>query len=613
MTKNFTLAAALCALPFFALAQAGGELRYAGRQQSNPDYHHGQLSPAVGVHNVQIFRANRQFPELAEGFGWTYNHAPMIAYWSGKFYVCYLSNPLHEHGQPGQTLLLSSPDGYAWSKPTVVFPTYEAPAGTLLGKDKLPTYPGLNAVMHQRMAFYVSKSNRLLLLGFYGISHTQKDSPFGENGIGRVVRECRADGTLGDVYFIRYSKGWSEKNTRYPFYTKSKDKAFVAACNELLANRLMTQQWGDESNEDDPIISLKGDHKAFCFYHLPDSRVVGLWKHARYAVSADEGKTWTEPKLATNVVTWNAKIWGQKTSDNRYALVYNPSLYRWPLAVMTSHNGLDYDSLLVVHGEISTRRYEGGQKSFGPQYVRGIAEGNGTPPDGKMWLAYSVNKEDIWVASVPIPVAGKVSGAVNDVFADMRDGEELQRWNIYSPLWAPVSIGKSASGQKCLLLRDRDRYDYAKAERVFAASKNPKLEFTVTPAQSDNGTLHVELQDAKGAVCLRLVFDSEGNLKLKPRAKFTNLLKYEANREYRVGIDLNTDVRRFDITVNGKTWKGQWCMTPVESVERIAFRTGERRYHPTIDTMEDDGSGDMPRAGEPEKEAAFAIGALKVQ
>jgi hypothetical protein len=286
--RTTLLAAALCAISVTSPAQ-NSELRYVGKQQSNPDYHHGQLPPAVGVHNIQVMRANRQRPELADGYGWTYNHASMIAYWNGKFYVSYLSNPVNEHGQPGQTLLLTSPDGYAWSRPQVIFPPYEVPAGTRYNGDKA-TETVTSAIMHQRMGFYVSKSNRLLLLGFYGVCPTQKDKPFDENGIGRVVREQRADGSLGDIFFIRYNEGWSEKNTRYPLYSRSRDKAFVAACDELLGNRLATQQWVEEANAADPIISLKGgDNKAWSIYHLPDGRALGVCKHSRYGITADEG------------------------------------------------------------------------------------------------------------------------------------------------------------------------------------------------------------------------------------------------------------------------------------------------------------------------------------
>ena len=40
-------------------------------------------------------------------------------------------------------------------------------------------------------------------------------------------------------------------------------------------------------------------------------------------------------------------------------------------------------------------RYGGNYKSRGPQYVRGIQEGNGIPKDSDMWVSYSMNKEDI--------------------------------------------------------------------------------------------------------------------------------------------------------------------------------------------------------------------------
>lgn len=80
-----------------------------------------------------------------------------------------------------------------------------------------------------------------------------------------------------------------------------------------------------------------------------------------------------------------------------YATVYNPSEFRWPLAISLSKDGLEYTTLNLVHGEIPPMRYGGNYKSYGPQYPRGIQEGNGIPADGDLWVAYSVNKEDMWV------------------------------------------------------------------------------------------------------------------------------------------------------------------------------------------------------------------------
>ena len=49
--------------------QAQDSVRYTGKTLVNADYHHGQLTPVVGVHSIQTFRANREHPALAENFG----------------------------------------------------------------------------------------------------------------------------------------------------------------------------------------------------------------------------------------------------------------------------------------------------------------------------------------------------------------------------------------------------------------------------------------------------------------------------------------------------------------------------------------------------------------
>ena len=116
-------------------AQTGSFLepvRYVGGVHVDLDRHDGRLRPAIGVENIQVMRANRTHPEMGDGFGWTYNHAPMIAYWNGLFYLEYLSNPVGEHRPPGHTLVATSPDGRHWSMPKVVFPPYSAPEGTAL-------------------------------------------------------------------------------------------------------------------------------------------------------------------------------------------------------------------------------------------------------------------------------------------------------------------------------------------------------------------------------------------------------------------------------------------------------------------------------------------------
>src|SRR5699024_9291923 len=149
-------------------------------------------------------------------------------------------------------------------------------------------------------------------------------------------------------------------------------------------------------------------------------------------------KSWEyHPVRAPGFVTANAKQWAQRTSDGRYVLVYNPAEeYRWPLALSVSEDGLVFDHLWLVNGELPPRRYMGHYKSYGPQYVRGILEGNGTPPGGDLWVTYSMNKEDIWVASIPVPIKGGAVEHVQEDFSGVDSIKELRTWNIYSPLWA---------------------------------------------------------------------------------------------------------------------------------------------------------------------------------
>ena len=160
---------------------------WAGRQV-DPSAHDGQLRPAVGVESFQVMRANRTHPELADNFGWTYNHAPMIVYWNGRFYVEYLSNPVGEHIAPGQTLLCTSvrrpPLGLSQGR----LPDLRAAAARPAGEgDDAPA----DGLLHR-------PDGRLLVMAFYG----HAPDPFGTGGIGRVVREIYKDGTLRPDLFL---------------------------------------------------------------------------------------------------------------------------------------------------------------------------------------------------------------------------------------------------------------------------------------------------------------------------------------------------------------------------------------------------------------------------
>ncbi len=570
--------------------------------------HDGRLRPALGVETIQVMRANRTHPETADNYGWTYNHAPMLAYWNGKFYLEYLSNPFGEHLAPGQTLVATSGDGRTWDMPKQVFPIY------LLRPGPIGSIESGMAMMHQRMGFYVAPNGRLLVLGFYG----HAPNVMREGGLGRVVREAYKDGSYGPIYFIRYSVTGKQNETTatgYPFYTRSGDLGFVEACAALLGDKLKTIQWWDEDPSQDGFYTVKG-HEAASVYHRKDGAVVALWKASWAALSSDEGKSWSEPVRAPSIVTDGAKVWGQRTKDGRYAIVYNPAndgSHRWPLAVATGADGIVFENLVLIDGEVAPRRYTGRAKDFGLQYVRGIAEGNGAPPGSDLWVTYSGNKEDMWVSRVPVPVRYKVEGPVKDNFDQLEVGAKVPDWNLYRPKWAPVGVvAFPSASNKSLQLEDRDPYNYAKAVRVFAEAKAVHLGFKVYPRQNSAGQLEIEVLDQSSHRPVRVIFGEDGHVHAANGGALVEAGPYQANTWYRVDLAVDAAAGKYDLSVDGKVVVRQAAFAePATTVERLSFRTGAFRTEPMRATDRYEG-GDVPDAGEPGSLAVFNLDDVSV-
>lgn len=592
----FALLLNTCCLSVFSQTGTVAEpVAYVGGEICNPRLHEGGFRYAIGVENIQVMRANRTHPEEAEDYGWTYNHAPNITYWQGKFYLEYLSNPVDEQQPPGQTLLVTSVDGRRWSKPVVAFPPYKAPEGVTIPK------PYYGYIMHQRMGFYTAPDGRLLLLAFYGHSY----NPFKEGGIGRVVREIYPDGSMGPIYFIRYSSHtkWDASNTAYPFYTQSKDKGFRKACEALLADRLKTLQWIDEDRGLDGFYTLKDSInrvQATNWYHRQDGKVVALWKWSYAALSADEGQTWSTPVRVPSLIMAGGKQWGQRTSDGRYAICYNPietQPYRYPLITITSDDGIRFDSMCVVHGEVPPRRFFGENKDFGPCYVRGITEGEQQPKDQNMWLTYSVNKEDIWVARVPLPVRTTWNGPVNDRFDQILPHDVIPNWNLYRPKWANVY----ADGHS-LCLTDSDRYDYARAIRVFEQGKRVNIRLRLKVVTENGEPFEIDVTDRHGERMLSLSL-KDGVICSQQQT----LAAYHPNEWMDINLTLDTDKRTFSCF--GRTLP---ALHAVNSVERISFRTGSWRNLPDRQTPNQEKQPPLPLCDERGSHSLYLLQHLQV-
>lgn len=607
---SFLLSSSVTFLIHAQTGSANEPVRYIGGVTIDPNVHEGRLRYAIGTESRQTLRVNRTHPELAEDYGWTYNHASNLAWWKGKFYQQYLSNPVDEHIPPGQTLIVTSDDGRNWEKPKVIFPQYDPPEDVKIAEGST------GYMMHQRMGFYISPDDRMLTVAFYGHS----EDPFMEGGIGRVVREIYENGKMGPIYFIRYSShtNWNESNTSFPFYTKSKDKGFVKACNDLLNDKLKTMQWWDEDRGLDGYYTIKEAGSALSYYHRKDGKVIALWKRSTCAISDDGGVTFSKPVKSPTLIMAGGKSWGQATEDGRYAMSYNPielDEYRYPLTVISSDDGIIFDEMLLVQGEVPPRRFFGRWKDFGPCYVRGIVEGNGNPPGQDMWLSYSMNKEDIWVSRVPTPIRYSVHGNVSDNFENMEVGGAINGWNTYNPKWAPVELVKSENGNKCIQLSDKDPYDYARTIRIFEEAENVEISFIVMSQQNSHGLFEIDITDRFGNRPVRISFDDQGNIAAMNGNKSIILSPYKPGDWMKFDLKIEaTPFGNYSLWINDKSVAIDFKLAEsVKSVERVSFRTGVYRDIPNRKTPNEDPEPPLPGADEAIAEAVFFIDNIKAK
>ncbi|WP_127571487.1 hypothetical protein [Paenibacillus xylaniclasticus] len=559
-------------------AAVNGFPRYVGAN-ADVGYSDGRLRPVKGVHHYQIVRAHR---ERTGAGGWTFHHNPLLAYWNHMFLLQYITCPVEENRPPSQTMLIRSHNGIDWTEPVTLFPPYPIVIeGVYRDEAGRAADAGSFAMMHQRTGFYTTQAERMLCLGFYGITPRPEVMPNDGKGIGRVVRELYRDGRLGPIYFIRYNRhaGWNETNTSYPHYTESDDKGFIEACEELLADRLATLAWWEEDRSQDGMYTLV-NVKAPVHYQLPSGKVVVFGKWSQVAVSDDDGMSWNGPRTETSIVMAGSKLWAQRLRNGKYIAAYNPNPsneQRWPLAISVSDDGLVFRGIDLLCGDVPVRRYAGQHKYRGMNYVSGITEGNGDPPGDSIWLTFSMNKEDLWVSKIPLVMETEETEPLDERFC-LPPEQVLSNWQLYRPLWAQFLLAASPDEQnQSLQMSNADPYCHATAERAFPKCTKGRVKLGLLAAQDTFGQLQVVLMAGNGAEIGRLRFNPDGRLIAYHASGQAELMRYAANQWYNLVITFDLGRGSYGVEVaeaEGCSIVELACLASAHAAERIAFQVG---------------------------------------
>ncbi|HUX22545.1 MAG TPA: hypothetical protein VMW69_15000 [Spirochaetia bacterium] len=575
-------------------------------------YHNGKLDPAIGVHNYQVVRANRTHPADRDNRGYTYNHQPMLAYWKGRFWIQFLGSRNNEHGDPTETFLTQSVDGRDWDAPRVIFPAIEYSSWEY-------------TIAHQRVGFYVAPNGRFLTLSFYGIPRPDDDHRFPNSGygMGRAVREIYSDGSLGPIHWIRTmpSSGYGPEHARkyFPLFDESPDRGFVEACGSLLADKVFHQQmWEEDRDNSDGFFGIHFESpeystgKALSYWTNPDGTVTGIWKGAFASVTADRGESWSEPAVIPTIHRNNTKYWGQRTSDGRYVMVYSADdgSRRTPTVVITGEDGQHFSQMLLVHGDVPPERFRGVLRAGGQHYFRGIVEGNGTPPDGALWVAYSIHKEDIWISRIAVPITGAPADKPIDDFSSEEPETIEARWNLYSGIWTSIRSG-GLGGRRCLVLSDSDPYDYAKATRSFTPCERGGLTLDLFAERFGRDELEVDLIGAREARPIRLRF-TPANAELLVNATQEGAVPIPARRWARLEIAFDCSKGSFQLSVDGAQLSlNGGFREPADALCRLELRTGPYRMTDPLDGRVEIGSEphqDLPDADLQVPETVYGLG-----
>ena len=369
--------------------------------RSAPDFRY------LFVENVKTTTLLHATPETG-----TFNHHPYLTYYQGILFANW-DNQARDENTSGQhgVFCYSTDRGKTWCNPRPLFPPLaeNVPASETKGPNRFQTSYG-----------FIEVDGRLYAVTDVATSLKEKAFRFNEvsrKRVGLLARAVHADATLGEIFWL--SETAPEPVPGFPAYPPG-DSTLVAKINAHFnePGHLPQLVFGPRAHPDsDDGHRMTEPSPA---WQLDNGTWVRLYRdagsiHARtraeveasksrrnYAVfSFDDGKTWTTP-TRTNFPDSCARSNAGRLPDGQYYVINNVLPMspkrggRSLLAISVSQEGLEFDRSIVLRFVAPGLRYKGKAKSNGYQYPHSVIVGK------YLWVIYSVNKEDIEVARIPL-------------------------------------------------------------------------------------------------------------------------------------------------------------------------------------------------------------------
>ncbi len=342
------------------------------------------LETVPGEH-VQLFKATD------EG-GYRFSHHPGLVLFQGQLF-CSWSNGIRHEDRPAQRVLYShSADGRKWSPPQVL----AAPTG----KQDGCIAAGFLVAGKTLVAYYTLRHDYPI----HNLHHPKNGLFAITSSDGRRWSEPRRVAT---GFFIEAPKRlpggrlllggehvgprWKSNQARMNLLV-SDDPTGLSDWRQAAISPADAQPNG---------ITVFG-YTEPCPFARRDGLIVAPFRNSSgflYAsTSQDNGLTWTVPRK-TNFPDSTARFCTGQLPDGRIFLINNPGpgrLNRGLLTIALSDDGVTFDRAWLIRGEPTKQRFVGKQKLDGWQYPNALVWNE------SLYVAYSVNKEDVWLTRISL-------------------------------------------------------------------------------------------------------------------------------------------------------------------------------------------------------------------
>jgi hypothetical protein len=315
----------------------------------------------------------------AEAGQWQFNLHSYLAFHDGKFWAIWSSGRVDEDSSSRLIRYSTSVDGVTWGEAGILAPDPDGESGPW---------------RWMASGVYVDNGH-LYAIGSFNQGDLGGDGPWANAELIRYAwadGEWKKDDVLAKncvVYYpplrIAGRKFFVWRNSRAHFFTGYASEG----SHDWTVTRMPGLGPDYRMSETGAFVDAEG------IVHLI-IRDQGYTHRLYHSVSYDAGATWTIP-VKTNYPDAASKNMVGQLSDGSFYLISNPGPRRDPLVVSFSRDGWSFDNPYILRKNAPELRFKSRTKpSRTFQYSHAIEH------DGKLWVIYSTNKEDIEVSSFPL-------------------------------------------------------------------------------------------------------------------------------------------------------------------------------------------------------------------